>query len=352
LTARDDLELRVYALVNSSAGHAPEHNQTVLVTALGAAELRKQNAAKDPAEVFVPLPVRATQDALELNASLTAHNGVRIGAATLALDQSASMQQSPSLLRRAVAAGSTLLDRLMNVYDNVRAAPEARLIFALSLDDGKPVSAPVALPLARAQYRGLALSPHGKLLAWVVVKPGQYELWASPVEELSPIRVASSAQPMLTPFFAGEGKLLFVTEGRILLAPVDGKQLPRTLDTPFRSVSEIDSVWQAGDAIACIVAAEHADAPGLSSPYLLSISPAGGQASASPLASSPYYRSYPMLVEGAPFFFAGWNDGMEGIHYFQPGALDARVSPLFKVHSPGLVAMAANGSRLVFVGRP
>jgi hypothetical protein len=346
------LELHVYGLVNSSAGHAPEHNRTVLVTALGAADLRKGNVAQDPAEVFVPLPARATQDALELSAVLTGNKGVRIGAATLALDQSASMQQSPSLLRRAVAAGSTLLDRLMNAYDNVRAAPEARLIFALSLDDGKPVSAPVALPLARAQYRGLALSPHGKLLAWVVVKPGQYELWASPVEELSPIRVASSAQPMLTPFFAGADKLLFVSEGKLLLAPVDGKQLPRAIETPFRSVSEIDSVWQVGDGIACIVSAEHPGAPGLSSPYLLSVAPAAGKPTASPLASSPYYRSYPLLVAGVPFFFAGWNDGVEGIHYFQPGVPGARVSSLFKVHSPGLVAMAASGSRLVFAGRP
>ena len=351
LPAPRPAQLRIYALVNRGVDRAVANNQMISLGVLGTADLQRMNLAKDPADIVVPLPMVDIPNTLELTAILTDAKGVPVSPmARLTLDQAASVQASPSLLQKALAGGSALLDRLMNIYDDVRGSPEARSVFVVSLERGKPIPAPAALPLPRAQYRGLALSPEGRTLAWVVAEPGHYELWISKVEDIAPVKIASSPGAILTPRFADEKGLLYSIDSSLSFAEIEGQVTPRAVLTPFRLVAGINFAKRTGDGIECIVSAEHPDAPGLRLPYLLKISLPGLQAHASRLPLNPFYGSYSLLVDGAPFFFAGWNGGVEGIHYFQPDSAEGRVSRLYKVHSPGLVALAANGSRLVFAG--
>src|ERR1700730_1577219 len=68
-------ELRVYGLVNHSAGRPYEKNETATLVVLHAADVRKQNVAKDVSELVVPLPTVDTRDALEITASLVDAKG-------------------------------------------------------------------------------------------------------------------------------------------------------------------------------------------------------------------------------------------------------------------------------------
>ena len=55
---------------------------------------------------------------------------------------------------------------------------------------------------------------------------------------------------------------------------------------------------------------------------------------------NPFYQSYPLLVDGAPFFFAGSEGGVEGIHYL----------PATPPRAVGWKAMARNLSDIAAMG--
>lgn len=353
LPSKEELELRVYGLVNCSPDCTYEKNETVQLVTLRTADLRKQNVAKDAAELIVPLSGVDTHGALEVTARLVGKNGTPFGApAKLTLDPAVSVQAGPSLLQKAMATGSALVERLMTIYEVVREDPEPRLIFSVSLQHGKPTSAPVILSSERAQFRFLALSPEGKRLAWVIAEPGRYDLWISNLEKMAPVKIVSSGEEIVTPRFADETLLLYITGSTLMLVSSEKPKRSQAVWLPFRSVTRIDRAQRNRDHIECIVSAEHPDTPAFNFPYLASISVSDGGTAVFRLPVNPFYQSYSLLEEGAPFFFAGSEEGVEGIHYFQLDAPDGRVNTLWRGHSPGLVALAANGSRLVFAGNP
>jgi hypothetical protein len=346
-------ELRVYGLVNHSAGRPYEKNETAALAVLRGADVRKQNVAKDASELVVPLSTVDTRDALEITASLVDAKGVQVGnPAKLTLDLSASTQAGPSILQKAVSTGSGLLGRLMNIYEDVRDAPDPRFVFSVTLEHGKPPSAPVRLPLDRAQFRALAISPQGKQMAWVVEEPGQFTLSLSEIERISPVKIASTTEEIVSPFFADERLLLYVTNSRLVLAATDKPGGPAALALSFRAVRRIESAAMKEGHIECIVAAAHRSTPALDLPYMVKISVPDGKAEVFRLPVNPYYKSYPLLVAGSPFFFAGSESGVEGIQYFQLDDPDGQIRTFYKVPFPGLVALAANGSRLLFAGGP
>jgi hypothetical protein len=346
-------ELRVYGLVNRVAGHPYEKNQTVALVVLHSADVKNQNVAKDASEVVLPLSAVETRDVLEIMASLTDAKGNQFGnSAKLTLDPSASTQAGPSILQKAVATGSGLLSRLMNIYEDVRDVSDPRFVFSVTLEHGKPTSAPVRLPLDRAQLRALAISPLGKQMAWVIEEPGQFILSVSDLEKINPAKIASLSEEIVTPFFADERVLLYVTNSNLVLARTDKPEGAPAVVLPFRAVRRIDTATMKEGRVECIVSAAHRDTPTLDLPYLVRISVSDGKAEVFRLPVNPYYRSYPLLVAGSPFFFAGSEDGAEGIQYFQPDDPDERIKTLYKVQFAGLVALASNGSRLLFAGAP
>jgi len=349
----EGMELRVSGLVNRTVGHPYEKNETIALAVLHGAEIKKQNVATNAAEVVVPLSAVDTRDVLEISAWLVDAHGNQFGSpAKLTLDPSASSQAGPSILQKAMATGSGLLNRLLNIYEDVRDAPDPRVVFSVSLEHGKPTAAPVRLPLERAQFHALAISPQGKRMAWVVEEPGQYILWVSDVDKIAPAKIASSTDEIVSPFFADESLLLYVTNSALVVVPTDKPGASPTLVLPFRTVTRIDSATLGAGRIECIVSATHRDTPALDLPYLLKISVSDWKTEVFRLPVNPYYKSYPLLVAGSPFFFAGSEDGVEGIQYFQPDDPDGQISTLYKVRFPGLVALAANGSRLLFAGAP
>ena len=346
LQLQDGLELRLYGLVNRGASGSAQNNQVVPLAVWHRSELSAHAAGQD---IVVPLDKVDMHDVLELTAALFAANGTRMGSvAKLTIDPSAPAQSAPSWLQRAITAGSPLLERITNIYQVIRDSPEPRSIYTVSLANGKPVSAPVPLSLPRTQFRALALSPTGKRLAWVVQVPGGYELWTSALDKITPARIASSEQEITTPVFAREDLLLYVNRSALLLARTDAAEPPRALTTPLRSISQIHRVGE-GTEPECIITAESAEIPGLDVPFLARISVPQAQAVVSRLPLSPYYAAYSAAAGESSLFYAGSEGGVEGIYYLRPDAPDHAIT-LYEVRSPGLVAVAGDGSRIVFAG--
>lgn len=352
IPSQEGVKLELHALVNRSPGRPYEKNEMVSLASIGSADLRKQNISTDASELVVPFSTLDTHDVLEITARFVGKSGEPLGRpAKLTLDLAASVQAGPSLLQKAMAGGSTLLDRLMNIYQDVREAGEPRSIFSVSLERGKISSAPVLLSLQRAQFQYLAISPEGKRLAWVTEEQqGHYALWAANLEKLTPVKIALSTEEIVTPLFVDEDLLLYVNGSSLIRTSTENPRGPQAIHTPFRAVARIDYAKRNEDQIECIVSAEHLDSPNVNLPYLARISASGQEIAIFRLPVNPFYRSYSLLVEGAPLFFAGSEGGVEGIHYFRADAPEGQVTTLYKVRSPGLVALAANGSRLVFAG--
>jgi hypothetical protein len=346
-------ELRVYGLVNHASGRPYEKNETVGLAVLHGVDVQKINIAKDTSEVVLPLSAVDTRDVLEVTASLIDAKGNQFGnPAKLTLDPSASAQGGPSILQKALSIGSELLSRLMNINEVIRDATDPRFVFSVALEHGKPSSPPVRLPLNRAQFRALAISPQGNRMAWVVEEAGQFSLSVSDIGTLSPVKIASSTEEIVTPFLADERLLLYITNSTLVLSRTDKPEGVLSFALPFRAVQRIYSAAMKEGRIECIVSAAHPNTPTLDLPYLVKISLSDSKAEVFRLPINPYYSSYPLLIPGAPFFFAGSEDGVEGIQYFQPDDPDGHISTLYKVRFPGLVALAANGSRLLFAGAP
>ena len=346
-------ELRIYGLVNHTSGRPYERNETVCLAVLHGVDVQEKNIAKEASEVVLPLSAVDTRDVLEITASLVDDKGNQLGnPAKLTLDPSASAQGGPSILQKAVSTGLGWLSRLMNIYEDIRDTPDPRFVFSVALERGKPTSPPVRLPLDRAQFRALAISPQGKRMAWVVEEAGQFSLSLSDIEKVSPVKIASSTGEIVTPFLADECLLLYVTNSTLVLDRTDKPEGTLPLALPFPAVRRIYSAAMKEGSIQCIVSAAHRDTPTLDLPYLVKISMSDSKAEVFRLPFNPYYNSYPLLLPGTPFFFAGSEDGVEGIQYFQPDDPDGRISTLYKVQFPGLLALAANGSRLLFAGAP
>jgi hypothetical protein len=354
LAAGANAELRVYGLVNRSPDHAYDKNQTVLLLRMNGTDLRSHALADNPDGLIVALSTIDIRDPIEVTAGLTDNAGAAVGgSAKLTLNRQASVQSGPSMLRKAMASGAAMLQRLGNIYEVIRDATEPRSVFSVALADGKATGDPLVLSLDRAEYRALAVSQEGNRLAWVKAVPGGYELWATSLDKIVPSRLAASPGEMRTPQFAGENLLAYVSESALTLADLSSANPPsRAIRLPFRSVARIDLARRTGDQIECTVSAEHTDTPGLNLPYMVRIPVGSAEGTVFRLPLNPYYQTYPMTVEGAPFFFAGSENGVEGIHFFQLDGADHAVHTLFQVRSPGLAAIAANGSRLVFAGIP
>lgn len=351
LPAQADVGLRVYGLLNRSPDRAYEKNENVLLVTLRPFELRKRNLAKGNGDLLVPLPDVQMQNLLELTATLIGSGDVLVGPpSSLTLNAAASLQAAPSWLQRVM--NSALVDRVLSLYQIVREDPEPRAVFTVPLREGAALSDPIMLLLEFAEYRFLALSPSGDHLAWVIQRPEGYELWTSSVRGIAPVRVFKSPGQILSPSFADENVLLFIASGALMLARTESSQPPRLVPTPFRKLLRIDQVQRSGKSIDCIVSARHPDAPDLDLPYLAKVPVPEGETTVFRLAVNPLYQSYSLLVENVPLFYAGAEEGIEGIYYVQPSAASGTVTKLCKVRSPGLVVLAANGTRLAFAGNP
>jgi hypothetical protein len=345
------ISLHVYGLLNRSADRAYEKNQTALLATLESPELRTRGLATGSGDLLVPLPEVQLQSVLEVTATLIGAGGTAVGQpASLTIDSRTSLQAAPSWLQRITS--SALVDRFLNLYQVVREDPEPTTIYTVALKGGKASSEPMMLPLDRAQYRSLALSPAGDRLAWAIKKPEGYELWTSGVNEIRPARSFVSPAPILTPSFASEDLLLFIVDGSLMLARTAQSQPPRRVSTPFRKLLRIDAAWSTGGSIEGIVSARHPDVADLDLPYRVHVPLPDGVTSAFRLAQNPLYQSYSLLVEGVPLFYAGSEDGVEGIYYMQLGDSNRIVNNLCKIHHPGLVAVASSGNRLIFTGSP
>ena len=350
LPTQQGIELQVQGLVNRDPGRAVDKNETIPLASLSLANLPKDNAISSN-DLVVPLASIDRRGVIEVTARLLAKNGVSMGRpAKLTLDPAASVQAGPSVLKRAATTAATLLDRLLNIYEDVRQGPDLKAVFSVALRKGEAVSPPVQLALERAQFHALAISPSGNHLAWVTQGPVLYDLWSSDLEKITPVKIASSDEVILTPRFADENLLVYVTKSTLFTVSTEKPEVARAVQTPLRSVAGIDRAERKEGSIECIVRGEPSDALGLNLPHLARISVGDSRAQVFRLPMNPFYQSYSLLVEGVPFFYAGTVDGVEGIYSFKPDDPDGPVTILFKIPSPGLVALAANGSRLVFVG--
>src|SRR5262249_51113722 len=150
-----------------------------------------------------------------------------------------------------------------------------------------------------------AVSPAGSHLAWVTHGPAGYDLWSADFEKITPVKVVSSAEPIVTPRFADENLLVYVTRSTLFTVSTEKPGVTRAVQTPLRSLSAIDRTERTESGIECIVKGEPTDTPGISLPYLARISIADAKAQVFRLPMNPFYQSYSLLVEGVPFFYAG-----------------------------------------------
>ena len=340
-----DAELRVYGITNHSTDRNYEKNQTILLTVVRGRELMKPSIAISKGNAA---------DLLEVTAVLASADGSSIGApARLSLSPAKSAQAAPTVLQQLMKGASGFLDRLLGLYDSVRAGPEdPRAIFIATLEPGKSPSVDT-LALDRAQYRALALSSDGNRIAWTAEQPEGYELWTSPLSPLAPVRLASASNGKISnPTFAGDHLLLYVAGADLMLADLSATAGPHRLKVPFRSVSRVYRAQRDGSTITAVVRAQHPDAPGIDLPYLARISADETKIETVPLADNSFYESYSQFVEGAPFFFAGSVQDVEGIYSLPLNDPGAEPIPVYKIQSPGLVALSASGNKLAFAGSP
>ena len=350
-SSRQWVEFQLKGLVNREPGGSYEKNQTVRLADLANEDFRRRNVAAGSSDLVVPLSSVDLRGVVEVTACLVDKIGARIGMPVkLTLDASASNQAAPSLLKQALLNGSTLLDRLMNIGQNVRQAPEPRFLFALALKNGEPDGAPVRLSRERMPLLAADVSPAGGRVAWVVEQPGHYELWVSDATKFAPTQIVSAPQEIATPRFIDERSVVYVSRASLYLTSVEKGNAPQAIRTPLRSVSRIDWAQRKDAGIECIVSGERADVPGLDLPHLVRFPATGLTAEAFRLPMSPFYPTYSLFVEGSPFFFAGTVNEIEGIHMLNPGDPDVPTGTVYRTGSPGLVAVAANGSRLIFAG--
>lgn len=349
LDAQNSVSLRVYGLLNRSADRAYESNQTALLATLDLPALKARNLATGTGDFLIPLPEVRLPSVLELTASLTAA-GIALGPpASLTIGSRAVPQSAPSWL---LSVTSSLFDRIVNLYQVFREEPEPSTIYTVALKEGAAVSEPVMLPLDRARYRTLALSPAGDRLAWVTQRDDGYELWTSPLDDIRPEKVFASPAPILTPSFASADVLLFIADDALRMTRLSRPASPLAVSMPFRKVLRVDAAWTSPDSLDGIVSAVHPDTPDLELPYRIHLPLSGAQPTAFRLSQSPLYRSLSMLVRGVPLFYAGTEDGVEGIYYVKPGDPGTTVRNLCKVHRPAALALAAGGGRLAFTGNP
>jgi hypothetical protein len=336
-----DAELHVYGLVNHSHDHNFEKNQTVQIESL---------RGNDIAKPVVRVPVVNLSDLLQVSAVMTARDGSALCApATISLGAMSAVQDAPSMLARLETGAGALLDRILNLYDSVRGTPtDPRQIFIAELVPGKAPSVQ-ALSLERAQYRALALSSDGDRIAWIVEVPEGFELWTSKLSDLNPVRLAVSPVKILAPVFADQNTLLFIKGSALMIEDADRAEKPVEAQLPVTSVSQVYTAKRDGAGIAVILRAQRADTPGANLPYLAKIQADGSNAALVPLAEGPLFEAYGLFVEGSPFFFAGTEQGVEGIWSFDANS-SSEATSVFEVDSPGLVALSANGRRLAFAG--
>lgn len=344
-------EFQLQGLVNREPGGSYEKNQTVRLAVIANEDFRRRNVAAGSPDLVVPLSSVDLHGVVEVTACLLDKTGARIGTPVkLTLDPSASVQAAPSLLRQALLTGSTLLDRLMNIGQNVRQSPEPRFLFALALKNGEPDGRPAQLSKDRMPLRAADVSPSGNRIAWVVEQPGHFELWVSDATNFAPTQILSARDEIATPRFIDERSIVYVSQASLYLASAEKKTAPEAIHTSLRSVTRIDSAQRKDAAVECIVSGERADIPGIDLPHLVRFSNPGGTAEAFRLPMSPLYPTYSLFVEGSPFFFAGTVNEVEGIHKLNPRDPDVPSATVYRTGSPGLVAVAANGSRLIFAG--
>ena len=96
-----------------------------------------------------------------------------------------------------------------------------------------------------------------------------------------------------------------------------------------------------------ILRAERKGDPPEGRPYLaLLTEDVPGVVSLTRLPENRFYPAYPLLFEDLPFFLVNARAGREGIYAIAPGDDNPRL--VVKCTGPDQVAVAANGSRIVF----
>jgi hypothetical protein len=335
-------ELKIYGLAaDDSSG-----SQVREILSVPANELKKGNLSEGTNEIIY-LPSGLKPDGVvELIARLADKNGTSLGKVShFTLDKARSLQQSPSLLARAAGMAPEFLRHLSHLYDSVREEADPRSIYVVDVADGKPASRPTKLELPPTMLQGLTLSPAGAVIAWITSSDGSFDLWSSPVSTIAAQKVLHSEDPLTSPFFVDEDLILVVQRSSLVLVSRTKPKNVRTVQVQLFSVSRLFQVTAKEGAINCVIEAQAKDAPDLVTHYGVRISTEGKVVSVNRLPDNPYYDAYAVAVEGLPIFFAGPTDDGEGIQYL---TLDDSVVSFFSCKQPGLVTVAANGSRVAF----
>jgi len=337
------IELKIYGLKGDRSDSPTGQMQEIL--SVPVPELKKHNLSAGPDEIVYSLSSLELDAVIELIARLTDADGSSLGkVAHFTVDKNGSLQQSPSLLARAATVAPEFLRRLSHIYDSVREEADLRNIYVVDLAAGKPASPPAKLDLPPAMLQGLTLSPAGLSIAWLTSSDSGFDLWSSPVATIAAQKVLHSEDSLITPFFVDEDLIAFVQKSSLTLVST-AKPKRRSVQVQLLSIRKLFQVTAKDGAIDFVVEAEAKDAPGLVTHYDVRISGDGKVLTVNRLPDNPYYDAYAVSRDSLPIFFAGTTDQGEGIHYL---TLDNTVTLLFPCKQPGLVTVAANGSRVAF----
>lgn len=342
------IELKIYGLTPDDSGSSG--NQVREILSVRAADLKAHNLNRTAAEIVYSLAGVKTDSVIELIARLTDADGNSLGRVShFTLDKAGSLQHSPSLLARAAAIAPGFLFRLSHLYDSVREEADARSIYIADIANGKPVSQPKKLDVPPALLQGLTLSHSGAVIAWVASSGGSFDLWTSPIAAdgthlVGAQSILHSENPLITPFFVDEDRIMVVSGSSLLLVSRAQPKDVRTVQLESLPVTRLFQVTANEDAIDCMIEVAR-DGPGLVTHYDVRISKQGKVVSLNRLPENPYYNAYAVSVEGLPIFFAGAAEDGDAIQYL---TLDNSVIPFFPCRQPGLVTVAASGSRVAF----
>jgi hypothetical protein len=340
---QSQVELKIYGLTADGSGSSGTQVKEIL--SIPAQDLKKHNLTGSGDEIVYSLSAIETDSVIELIARLADANGNSVGKVShFTLDKAGSLQHSPSLLARAAASAPDFLRRLSHLYDSVREEADLRSIYVADVANGKPASAPKRLDLPPRMLQGLTLSPSGTVIAWITSSDSGFDLWSSPVVGFAEQRVLHSEDPLTSPFFVDEDRMMVVQRSSLLLLSRMKPKDARTVQLQSLPVSRLFQVTANKDAIDFVLEMAKGN-PDLVTHYGVRISNEGKIISVNRLPDNPYYNAYAVSVEGLPIFFADTNEGNEGVKYL---TLDNSVISFFSCKQPGLVTVAANGSRMAF----
>lgn len=265
--------------------------------------------------------------------------------AILTLDPARAAAKAPSALAQALGRGMGLVNRLANLYDEVRDSPATPTLFSVDLDvAGTPRAAPVVLNLSANAIHALALSACGDRMAWTT---DAGELWLNAPSRPAELLVKAKGH-LSGPVFLSDSELM-VGDGRELVLISFAKETTiRRIVLPEGEIAEIHAAaHHAGKLEAVLTIASGGRSGNPPIPFAITIPDSTMQPEMVRLPSSPLYRAYSAITQTELLFVAGIDNGVEGIH--EMNVASGEWHTLVHCVAPGPLAIATGGTRLVFV---